>query len=97
MIEFDLIQNAVKEIYRRRYMKRSDRKHLQEALKDDPSCYVLITCSQPLEDGTMQVKMIYQGEALLASYLLQGAQSFFLEEEQNCIPQQKIVHLAEHP
>ena len=63
-------------------MNKSSRKHLQEALNKNPSCYVLITCGQPSEDGQMQVEMTYQGEPALAAYLLQGAQLFIDQEEE---------------
>lgn len=62
-------------------MNKNSRKHLQEVLEKDPSCYVLITCGQPSEDGEMQVEMTYQGDAALAAYLLQGAQ-FFIDQEE---------------
>ena len=62
-------------------MKKNSRKHLQEVLDKDPSCYVLITCGQPSEDGQMQVEMTYQGDTALAAYLLQGAQ-FFIDQEE---------------
>jgi len=62
-------------------MRKTSRMHLQEVLDKNPSCYVLITCGQPSEDGQMQVEMTYQGEAALASYLLQGAQYYMEREE----------------
>lgn len=40
------------------------------------ACYVLITCGQPTEDGEMQVELTYEGDAGLASYLVESAQSF---------------------
>lgn len=65
-------------------MNNRGRKHLKKVLDQDPSCYILITCSQLSEEGEMQVEMTYQGDSLLATYLLQEAQSFFdLEEENN--------------
>lgn len=62
-------------------MRKSSRMHLQEVLDKDPSCYVLITCGQPSEDGEMQVEMTYQGDASLAAYLLQGAQYYIDQDE----------------
>lgn len=62
-------------------MRKSSRVHLQEVLDKDPSCYVLITCGQPSEDGQMQVEMTYQGDASLAAYLLQGAQYYIDQDE----------------
>lgn len=64
-------------------MSNRCRKHLQEALNKQTSCYVLITCGEPSENGEMHVEMSYQGDALLASYLLQGAQSLIDQEEEN--------------
>jgi hypothetical protein len=63
-------------------MNTRSRRHLQEVLDKDPSCYVLITCGQPTEDGQMQVEMTYQGDTTLAAYLLQGAQ-LFIDQEDN--------------
>ncbi len=71
-------------------MNKRSRKHLQEVLDKDPSCYVLITCGQPTEDGQMQVEMTYQGDATLAAYLLQGAQMFIDQEEEETYSTQAV-------
>lgn len=63
-------------------MNNRGRKHLQEVLEKNPACYVLITCGELSEDGKMQVEMTYQGDATLASYLLQGAQ-FYMDQEED--------------
>lgn len=63
-------------------MNNRCRQHLQEALDKNPSCYVLITCGEPSPNGEMQVEMTYQGDATLASYLIQGAQTFIDHEEE---------------
>ncbi|NGX45786.1 MAG: hypothetical protein K940chlam2_00966 [Chlamydiae bacterium] len=39
------------------------------------ACTVLITCEEPSEDGRMQVEMTYEGDSVLAAYLLENAQS----------------------
>ncbi|WP_068468150.1 hypothetical protein [Candidatus Protochlamydia phocaeensis] len=70
------------------------RKHLQEALDKNPSCYVLITCGEPSEDGQMQVEMTYQGDATLASYLIQGAQLFIDQEEDDFSGSQTPIRLV---
>ena len=62
-------------------MKRNVQKLLKDALAKKHVCYVLITCGAPSEDGNMQVEMSYEGDATLAAYLLQGAQSFIDEQE----------------
>lgn len=63
-------------------MKQDKRKRIRDKLAKNPACYVLITCEQPSPDGDMQVEMTYEGDAALASYLLQGAQSFIDENEE---------------
>jgi hypothetical protein len=45
-------------------------------LKEDNACYVLITCGKPSADGKMSVEMTYEGDPVLASYLLENAQGF---------------------
>lgn len=62
-------------------MNRADQKRIREKLAKDSVCYVLITCREPTDDGHMQVELTYEGDAALASYLLQGAQTFIDEQE----------------
>lgn len=62
-------------------MKRSAQKSRREALAKKHLCYVLITCGAPSDDGKMQVEMTYEGDATLAAFLLQGAQSFVDEQD----------------
>jgi hypothetical protein len=62
-------------------MKRNVQKLLKDTLAKQHVCYVLITCDAPSDDGNMQVEMTYEGDAALAAYLLQGAQSFIDEQE----------------
>ena len=76
-------------------MNKKSRKHLQDVLETDPSCYVLITCGQPSEDGEMQVEMTYQGDVSMASYLLQGAQIFIDQEDEDEIFPQDCIRLME--
>jgi hypothetical protein len=65
-------------------MKKSKKdKQLCDALAKKHACYVLITCDEPTLDGNMQVEMTYEGDASLAAYLLQGAQSL-IDEKENC-------------
>jgi hypothetical protein len=54
--------------------KDSD-KSIKARLAKSHTCYVLLTCDGPEEDGQMQVEMSYEGDPVLASYLLQGAQT----------------------
>lgn len=64
-------------------MKRGASKGLCKALAKEHACYVLITCSEPADNGQMDVDMTYEGDPTLAAYLLEGAQSYLedLEDE----------------
>lgn len=62
-------------------MNRLERKRLKNKLGKDNVCYVLITCAESSEDGDMQVEMSYEGDAVLASYLVHGAQMYFDEHD----------------
>ncbi|MEZ5314865.1 MAG: hypothetical protein R3E91_01450 [Chlamydiales bacterium] len=48
----------------------------QKILKKDQACCIIIKCGQPSADGKMSVEMTYEGDPLLASYLLENAQGF---------------------
>ncbi len=50
-------------------------------LKEDQACYILITCGKPAPDGKMAVEMTYEGDPLLASYLLENAQGFMNQDQ----------------
>lgn len=39
----------------------------------ETSCYVLITCGEPSQDGKMEVEMSYSGDPALAAYLVESA------------------------
>lgn len=54
---------------------------LKKILSEKPSCYVLIACGQPSEDGKMQVEMTYEGDACLAAYLIESAQRFIGDDD----------------
>lgn len=41
------------------------------------ACYVLITCTDPSGDGKMDVEMDYEGDEVLASFLLENAGQVF--------------------
>ena len=57
--------------------KNSCYEKINEQLKKDNACYVLITCSQPSKDGKMQVELNYSGDENLAEYLIDGAKRVF--------------------
>ena len=61
-------------------MKKNVHKNIKDTLAKNHACYVLITCEKPNAEGKMEVEMTYEGDASLASYLLQGAQSVIDEK-----------------
>lgn len=82
-------------------MKRSVRKHLEEALSEESICHILVTCHSPSKDGKMHVEMTYQGDPSLVSYLLQNAQNLIdqendLDEEIEDDSCEKVVRLVEN-
>lgn len=54
---------------------------LKKFLTEHNECYVLITCGRPSKEGKMQVEMTYEGDAVLASYLIESA-SGLMDEQQ---------------
>lgn len=65
--------------------KGPSKKEIEEVIrkrnKTKTICYVLLTCNQANEDGTMEVDMKYEGERWLAAYLVKSAQRVLEEEE----------------
>lgn len=56
---------------------KSDIEKAKRILKEHYACYVLITCSDPSLDGSMDVEMNYEGDEILASYLVESAKNVF--------------------
>lgn len=65
--------------------KRQIREELRKQLAKHYPCYVLITADDPSDQGQMHVELSYEGDPVLAAYLLEGAQDFIdiddVEEE----------------
>lgn len=61
-------------------MKGHPHSAMRRALAKKHACYILITCDKPSDGGEMQVEMSYEGDTILASYLLQGAQDYLDDE-----------------
>lgn len=55
---------------------RDVHKELEKAFSKNHAGYVLITCENPNEDGSMKVEMTYGGSTALAHVLINGAFSF---------------------
>ena len=62
-------------------VKEDIHKHIRRLLGKNYAGYVLVTCQKPINDGRMQVEMTYEGDPILAAYLLEGAQEYLNEEE----------------
>lgn len=50
---------------------------VKTVLKDQYSCYVLITCTAPCKEGKMDVSMNFEGDEDLASFLIENASQVF--------------------
>lgn len=64
-------------------MENEVHKKVKKLLAKDYAGFVLITCKNPKNNGQMQVEMSYEGDPVLAAYLLEGAQGYLDEEEQS--------------
>ena len=71
----------------KRKIKEGEEKHLFQKIKnylaENNFCYVLLTCSEPSEEGNMQVEMDFEGDEDLASYLLESSREVF--KRKDCI------------
>lgn len=43
---------------------------------EDLACYVLVSCGKPTPSGEMPVQCTFEGDTLLAAYLLEKAQAY---------------------
>lgn len=59
---------------------KGERVNMKQLIKEEHACYVLITCGKPSADGKMNVEMTYEGDPMLAAYLLENAQGFIDQE-----------------
>jgi hypothetical protein len=50
---------------------------IKKELSGRYACYVLITCGDPSGDGKMDVEMNYEGDEMLAAFLLENAGQVF--------------------
>jgi len=64
--------------------KKSTRldKQSDDEEKEQNACCVVIKCKMPSADGKMTVEMTYEGDPLLASYLLESAQDLIDDEQE---------------
>jgi hypothetical protein len=46
---------------------------IKKFLSENHAAYVLITCSEPSQEGNMDVEMSYEGDESLTAYLLESA------------------------
>jgi len=54
---------------------------IKKSLGDNCACYVLVTCTEPDKDGKMDVQMHYEGDEMLASFLIDNAAQVFDERK----------------
>jgi hypothetical protein len=65
-------------------------KRVRKLLKDYEG-YVLVTCLPPTTEGNMQIEMSYEGDPMLACYLMEGAQGYLDEEDQQVDPKLEVL------
>ena len=61
--------------------KNEELEKIKKQLEEKYHCYVLITCTNPSDKGKMKVELNYSGDDNLASFLVDGAQSVFCNQE----------------
>ncbi|MBI5273098.1 MAG: hypothetical protein HY861_03860 [Chlamydiia bacterium] len=54
---------------------------MKKALGGKYTCYVLIACSTPAENGNMDVEMHFEGDETLAAFLVENASQAFEERQ----------------
>jgi hypothetical protein len=57
-----------------------DLNRIKKTLGEKHACYVLITCSDPTKEGKMEVEMSYEGDEMLAAFLIDNASQVFDEK-----------------
>jgi len=62
-------------------MRQDIHKRVKKLLERDFEGYVLVTCRPATANGQMQVEMSYEGDPILAAYLMDGAQQYLEEED----------------
>lgn len=50
---------------------------IKKTLERGCACYVLISCSEPDADGKMEVEMTYDGDEVVAAFLVENASQMF--------------------
>lgn len=75
-----------------RGMTREEQEQIAATLSRNHECYILITCDAPSDNGEMNVQMTYEGDATVAAFLLEGAQSVIAEHTSTLSPS-KIVKI----
>ena len=70
--------DRIYELFKRSVVVRPVKKAAQ-LVEKNISCSVLITCTHPNSKGQMEVNLTYDGDRVLASYLIKSAQEFFLD------------------
>ena len=53
---------------------------IRNALGQKCACYVLITCTEPAENGSMEVSLHFEGDRSLAGLLVENASQVFNEQ-----------------
>ena len=71
-------------------MRKDIHERVKKLLAQDYEGYVLVTCKPASSEGKMQVEMSYDGDPVLAAYLMEGAQGYLAEEEEEVPPMELL-------
>lgn len=71
------------DLYGKKGVPSKEKRSKSLVLPEKNACYVLITCGEPSEDGKIAVEMTYEGDAVLAAYLLESAQWQFEPQDES--------------
>ncbi|GAB4186606.1 MAG: hypothetical protein Tsb0015_04570 [Simkaniaceae bacterium] len=69
-----------KKIFGNAERSKKKRKQILKTLGQQHTCFVLVTCDAPSDDGEMQVEMNFEGDKCLAMYLLENAYAVFQKD-----------------
>ncbi len=64
--------------------KDASMESIQKYLSENYAAFVLITCSKASQEGDMQAELLYNGDHVLISYLIDNAQQILDGSKDQC-------------
>jgi hypothetical protein len=72
-----------KNLFKAEQLNEIQLEQIKKAVGEKCACFVLITCTHPAKDGKMEVAMNYEGDEILAAFLVDNASQVFDERIQH--------------